>query len=95
MKSWLKNCLLAVFMGVLLPMTVVGVWYQRKLPGEKTEIPTLTAPATEETEEIMTERERKITVLFGDGSQTEMGLDNYITGVVLAEMPVSFEPEAL
>lgn len=30
-----------------------------------------------------------------DGSVVEMDMDTYITGVVLAEMPASFEPEAL
>lgn len=35
-----------------------------------------------------------VTLLRGDGVQT-LPLDDYLTGVVLAEMPPSFEPEAL
>lgn len=36
-----------------------------------------------------------IPVLHDDGTVKELELESYITGVVLAEMPASFEPEAL
>lgn len=45
-------------------------------------------------EKLDGDAKRKITVLKG-GEKVEMTVGYYITGVVAAEMPVSFEPEAL
>lgn len=58
------------------------------------------APVEERTEIVLTEAsetpepERIVSVLMGDGSVAEMELNEYLTGVILAEMPATFEEEA-
>lgn len=47
-----------------------------------------------ESEPPVTEQEIKIRLL-ADGEEREMSLEDYLQGVVAAEMPASFEPEAL
>ncbi len=60
-----------------------------------------TEPQTEPTQSIQTQPtqaaplQRQIPVLSADGSLEHMDLESYLIGVVLAEMPASFEPEAL
>jgi len=51
------------------------------------------APSQENTQ--VSEQENKIAVLLLDGTIHWMELENYISGVVLAEMPAEFEQEAL
>lgn len=87
-KNW-KQVLLAFMMGMVMPaMTLpLGVKKpQEPVPPETTDAPQTTA-SEEET--------AMVPVLRQDGIVVQMALDDYIFCVVLAEMPASFEEEAL
>ena len=89
MRPLWKDILTAVFMGMILPgilLNLTVAWMHR---GPE---PQETAPAETAAAEtaVLPMRRRN-----GDGSVTQMNMEDYLTGVVLAEMPASFEPEAL
>ncbi len=73
----------------LLPLMVLGVEEEvTVLPSQPTPVPSpSSAPAWEEGETLR--------VLQEDGTVEEMALSDYLWRVVAAEMPASFEPEAL
>ena len=88
MKTLWEEILLALFMGVVLPGMILSgfVWYHQK-----------TDPKNEEKQAEMSVPETNcIPVKLRSGNKTEeQELENYLIGVVLAEMPAYFEPEAL
>ena len=93
-KLW-KQIILAVTLGILVPQTVFSAG-ELLLPTEPivpTE-PVITQPeediSTKPVEAVM-----YLPVVFEDGSVKIMELEDYIRGVVLAEMPASFEEDAL
>lgn len=92
MKKLEKDFLLAWILGMVLPalilFTLVGL--------DNAEKPD-TAPAadTGASELAVMPTPIMLPVLSGDGQVTDMELETYICGVVLAEMPVDFELEAL
>lgn len=90
MKTVLKEIALAMILGILLPGVILNGVMQ--LSGRNMDL-------TEETEMIFyTQPEDdnvQIRVLRSDGTVVIMELEAYITGVVLAEMPATFEREAL
>lgn len=93
MKPFWKEVTLAVAMGFVVPAVLLGIAV-RFVDQPKAEI------VIEEKDPVATVQEtqndavhRKITVLTGETAE-EMELEEYLTGVVLAEMPVSFELEA-
>lgn len=90
MKQLLKEIGLAVILGFLVPGIIlhglVTVGSLTEKTHEETEIVFFTQPA----EEI-----RVISVLNHEQEVVTLDLENYIIGVVLAEMPASFESEAL
>lgn len=84
MSTLWKDILTALFMGMVLPGLLVNAAVmvqsgEEEAPALETEPPAVSWP-------IKVRREN---------TATEMDMDAYITGVVLAEMPASFEPEAL
>ena len=82
MSEFWKEVRLAALMGLVVPGIVLSIAVsicEPKYQSEPTE-----APA---------EKTVMIPVLH-EGSTKEMELNDYLTGVVLAEMPTSFEPEA-
>ena len=84
MTEFWKEVRLAAVMGLVVPGIVLAIavsLYEPDPPSEPT------APPEEPREAIM------IPVLHED-AVTEMELNDYLTGVVLAEMPASFEEEA-
>lgn len=85
-KSWL----LAIVMGVLLPGLLFSV--SEKFISREERKPTLegTAAATEPAQQ----QDAEVFVLMPNG-QAEMDMQTYLTGVLLAEMPVDFSEEAL
>ncbi len=89
MKGIMKDMLTALFMGLILPGCLLNltaaIGERREAPPVETTIPTaVTEPQPEKT---------GLPVRFqGKGEQD---MDAYLVGVVLAEMPASFEPEAL
>lgn len=81
MKQLWKDILAAVGMGLVLPGLVVNGAVMLWKPPEPVQAPVVTEyrPVKVRTEDQV----------------TEMDLDRYLTRVVLAEMPASFDPEAL
>ena len=53
-----------------------------------------TVPRENAAEEDVSEEGRTVTLLTGNGT-VELAMDDYLTAVVLCEMPPAFEPEAL
>ena len=85
-RIW-KEIGIAFLMGMVLPGLLLHLAVALKNDAEES-IP-VTEPSVQ-TEEMLT-----VPVLMDDGRVREMELDKYITGVVLAEMPASFETEAM
>ena len=85
-QSW-KNILTAAVMGFVLPSVLFHIaGKQLASPTKPEPPPATTAPAPED----------RLTMSFWqDGKIREMDMEEYLTGVVLAEMPASFETEAL
>ncbi len=81
---------------MLLPLAVLGDGGAAR-PG--TDIPTLPASPAPALQPTPTPGERdsaqRLRVLQKDGTVAEMAMADYLWGVVAAEMPASFEPEAL
>lgn len=94
-RNWMQ--ILAVFlMGMLMPG--IAMQFGQALVSARGD--TQTAPATDPTQSTQTTQApaqtgTKLPVLMDDGSLKIMELDAYLLGVVLAEMPASFETEAL
>lgn len=92
-KKLSKEILLAILLGILLPTLTL-----RLLVGKEGN-----AEITEETDQSVQETMPlfqhdavvTIPVLTAQGIVREMDLENYLCGVVLAEMPTDFEMEAL
>ena len=94
MRGWMKDILLSFIMGAVLPAAVLhaGIrWVSEP------ELPETVAEVTvqETTQAVMEPRGLPVLVRNGDASLTEMDMDEYLVGAVLAEMPAVFDPEAL
>lgn len=91
MKPIVKEFLTAAVMGLVLPGVLLNLAVKRQEPDG--DVPTETMPEIT----VSTEPRPKATVYVSmeDGSVAEMDMNAYLTGVVLAEMPASFETEAL
>ena len=89
MKGKIYTWLAAMALGILLPGVMFSV--AEKLTITEDYVP----QASVTTDPIKQEDGIKITVLQSDGTVEKMLLDDYITGVVLGEMPLSFDIEAL
>ena len=85
-RIW-KELGIAILMGAVLPGLILH------LAVESARVPKDTAAATEPTE--INRVSMTVPILTEDGGVSMMELDEYLTGVVLAEMPASFEAEAL
>lgn len=89
MKTICKDILTALFMGMVLPGILLN--FAVMLLDAQGQVPQVTLPqetAAEGSGHTMYLRKK-------DGTIMEQDLDVYLTGVVLAEMPASFEEEAL
>lgn len=89
MKQFYKEIGMAMLMGLVVPGVVLGVMvslreYKPEAVPESTDVPESREP----------EVQRYVSVLTGDGTVQEMIFNDYLTGVVLAEMPANFETEA-
>ena len=91
MKKGTKEVISAIFLGMVLPIVVVRI--AEALVPAKEEITQPTQPQPTQIGSIT--EARQIGVLIDSGEIIYMDLEQYIAGVVLAEMPASFEPEAL
>lgn len=87
-----RNILLAIVFACVFPSVLVGIFWNYDqntvtIPNEEIAIEQTTGEVTQE---------EKLTIKVWDGNQNkEMELEEYITGVVLAEMPAGFHEEAL
>ena len=83
MRPLWKDILAAAWLGILIPGIVLNaaVLFARKAPQEAAAEP---RPEPSET----------VTLTLETGNIT-LSMEDYLTGVVLAEMPASFHPEAL
>lgn len=92
-KFW-KQIIAAVIMGAMLPqlMLNVGSWIS---PAEKEPAFTENTTEAEETAGAHQTQTIHLPVLVEENRILVMELEEYILGVVLAEMPASFEEEAL
>lgn len=90
MRQIWKEIGISALMGLVVPAVLLGVVISvgKKIPQE-------TEPVqTESTENTVPAKQVMIEVLSEDGTVAEMDLNDYLTGVLLAEMPASFEQEA-
>ncbi len=75
-------------------MTIIAVGLPRLLPIEAAAPDTGSGSSDKTAERLESDSGRSIRLLSGD-TVSEISVSDYLTGVVAAEMPVSFEPEAL
>lgn len=90
MRSLFRDLLTSLLMGLVLPGILLNTAdYFLNQPTAVSE--------NQESEAQMKDPAGEMRMLLrnADGSKTEMNLDAYLVGVVLAEMPASFETEAL
>ncbi len=86
-QKW-KQILGAFILGVLLPVLIFRLAsgpVTAQTPQETTSTPAQTLPV----------QPRQVAVITGENQVAMMDLDQYLVGVVLAEMPASFEYDAL
>lgn len=93
MKMIWKELIVCLLMGMVLPGTMLNM---TKNIAEENDIlePTETVIGESSMAEPLTGNIR-ISVILSDGTLQSMDLEEYLVGVVLAEMPASFEGEAL
>ena len=85
-KTW-QETLHAIWMGMAVPgliLAILVMFWEKDKPESNTEPETLAAPVS-----------LSVLVRRPDEGVEQMDMDEYLTGVVLAEMPSFFEPEAL
>lgn len=91
MKGFWKELCAALLMGAVVPgliLNISALW----LEGNARELPIMeSVPETYAAEKY----HMPVAIELSDGSIQTMDLDTYLEGVVLAEMPADFEPEAL
>ena len=93
MKYIWKDVYLAGIMGILVPGLLLNVGVRVNEEAEQNQIVTEAVVITTESTDIS---ESNITIrLIGKDANQEMDLEEYLVGVVLAEMPTSFDEEAL
>ena len=88
MKHKGKEVILSLVLGVLVPSIIFAV-VDKLTPEQKP----VTTPTTEATTTQV--ENRMISVLMENDTVKEMELEEYLTAVVLREMPATFESEAL
>lgn len=86
-----KELLLCFLAGVVLPLALAAV-FQELPPTAQPEIPPI---STAQPAPADPDRQISLAVKESGGSTETMTLQDYLVGVVLAEMPAGFEPEAL
>ncbi len=98
MKKAILICMCAILLGVCVPALPL-LLEKDKQPAPTAFMPEITEPATQAaipvTEADFGDGKLEVSVLLEDGTVTPLALDDYLTGVLLAEMPASFEIDAL
>lgn len=91
MKPFWKELAIALFMGLFLP----GLLLNTAVALRRETVPQQTEPEPQQTEPTTVRPALRMRLRLEDGTVTEMDMDTYLVGVVAAEMPASFEMEAL
>lgn len=91
MKSLWKDMLTAVLMGLVLPGVLLNVTVMLLEHPPQAALPQESAPRETTAQRVSL----PVRLRDSSGNVQQMDMDTYLTGVVLAEMPVSFETEAL
>ena len=93
MKTFAKDILVSFLLGVVLPAVILSVCLKTKKPQQEAQ----TLVTTEASVLIEAPAHQQILIpAQGDNGQcSQLDLEAYLCGVVLAEMPVDFELEAL
>lgn len=92
-RNW-HHILLAVILGIMLPSMTLRFGSKLIHPQPENTEPQQSLPQLQQTQQTQPGEPMKIPVL-SEGAVTIMELETYLVGVVLAEMPASFEIEAL
>ena len=92
MNQFWKEMSLAGMMGIVVPGILIGLGVATM---KMQDVPVPTAAPVAETAPVDVVQQTMVPVLSADGTPLQMELSEYLTGVVLAEMPASFEMEAL
>lgn len=89
MKTICKDIFTALFMGMVLPGILLN--FAVMVLNDRGQMPEVTVPQ----ETVPQTVALPMRLQGADGSGEELDMDTYLVGVVLAEMPASFETEAL
>ena len=95
MKLRIKEIAKIGLFGIVLPWSLawsIGVFNKEQKPEEMNEIPLTTVQSLQPERITHTDF---VTVKFQDDTVHKMALDEYVSAVVLAEVPAQFEQEAL
>ncbi len=97
MKQIWKQLGFAAVLGLGLPALAVAwaVWTNGPETFQTPEPEITQAPESTPAELSSTDQQTKVSVLLDDSDAVQLDMQTYLTGVVLAEMPASFELEAL
>lgn len=95
MKTIWKDILTALLMGMVVPGSLLNVTVALLDRNPESPVPAQTAAQETVPETVPETVGLSMRLRKSDGSVEEMDMDTYLVGVVLAEMPASFEPEAL
>ena len=95
MKRIVNEVLLAVVLGLILPVTVVRFFGNFAAKEKESVIQFSQSDAAEESVSDPVQQADTVCVLLHDGTVQEMDMGTYLTGVVLAEMPAEFPTDAL
>ncbi len=95
MRQVIATALVLLLSLFLLPLLLLG--QDPALPAEESPLPTGSLPLdrTVVSPSLSEDGKRTVRVALGDGAVLTLPLDQYLWRVVAAEMPASFEPEAL
>lgn len=88
MRPLWKDMLVAVWIGILVPGIALNGFVLKERHRERAQAQALQVQPVPQTE-------HRIPVKDQDGTTVTMELETYLTGVLLAEMPASFQEEAL
>lgn len=94
MNRFWKDVGISFVMGFILPLMLLALVVSITEPGEHSN--NLTEPIiVTKPPQVTGEQAINISVIGKDGQVISFALNDYLTGVILAEMPASFEEEAL
>ncbi len=93
MKSIWREIIMAVIMGMILPGIALN-WAVEEQEEEEAPAPNEMQVLPDQPEETVPQVQLDMVLRHSDGSVETMDMDAYLVGVILAEMPSTFEAEA-